>query len=1120
MRSRHYKVMRRRAMWESEDTYIRPWRYSRLWDARYCDYKPLSSTSATNQEARESPREPEPAHDRHTFYKDFESFRAAIDRAIARDPYGTLFGRRLQSPPSSNNSSWTSFSWFTDPKQVKEDVACPPSQAKAAENAKPSIEKTVTSKSTSAGKQAVEKSTISSREEEYQFDPISMRKVPIRKQSAEPEPKSQSAPPSPKKPSLTLEPNKAAPRSKPEKPSSEAQPKQPFLASLFFQEHGADIPVKTYKPPKIYGYGNSDRKATNKSAEAAEAEAKRLFDSSRKQQYRDLMARAKGNSIDTTALFTEVSSQQEPELAASEVRAPKKLRESPEPDDSLPLFSGTAYETRPNKEAGAKTSDWLAKEGFRQTTNKSQGAKDSAIEIPVKKFKSKLEPALDRVQASFTQESRDKSARLQTVLDRQLSASKRVSSSPEHQAEVEKAKTGQDLGSANPSKRARLEADFVARQKDATNEADFSPKTQKIETPVYKLSQTFNNVWEHVREHPNGIVAKTMKSMTNLNENYKKYIRADAAKGLTDKLVFQDESLSKTPSIYKQENKARKVEPFTPSHDASEKRLQRMAGEQPGAADKEQQQRRASLIEASKRAKEEQEIQRVHIANLATEIRAVYESEYGPIDSNHRQAIAAPADPAQASSPTYTGDQSSTPKPHPLLSASVKPGLTTNKVIDEHVGNFEPKFAKLVDNAKQIHGEIRGIRFQAQELRKLLPAPKTELLVRAEEVKPTVDKLSDVMQGTKEVRRELHEAKSAIRSIESRRPAIAWNAPQMSGSDFGKKRIDVKAQQVAEIEASNAVSDNDSKSKSGNQAPSKALEENGQRVVPEPVHTPSGSPIWNDEQIPSVASLKVKRFDSPYLILACDASTRTVEFSPMNEPSTDLPKSNNVIGVLGRLKNAPEFLKHFQTMQRAGYSLYSGTENMLIFQKKQPDQAIGLSTSKPTAEAQQCVEDSTSKSSAQPDKQAATVLDDMPTELGPPPGPSAPTAPTAPPSQPTTRQPRVRRQEKVFSGTIRPTAASPSDAPNEKASTSSPDRDTPTAHKEGLWRRFTRGVRRTVLTIAALSVGAYTIGFVAEGLGAHAQQQKGIEVGETQGPRKRIVMTGQRPGIFSTESSR
>ncbi|OAL19010.1 hypothetical protein AYO22_10339 [Fonsecaea multimorphosa] len=1113
MKSRYYKVLRRRALWESEDTYIRPWRHHRLWANRYCDYKPLSSTGASGQEAKEPGNEQ--ANEAQTIYKDFDAFRAAVDRAIARDPYGTLFGRRLQSPPSSNNSSWTSFSWFSDPKEIKNDSSVKDPDPTPSMATKSPTESGTLFSETGPDKQPSQSSGMDVSKEEYEYDPISMRKVPIKKQSAEPE---QMEEPEREQRSGTPDPKTQSEQPKPENSSSDDQPRQPFLKTLFFQEHGVDIPVKTYKPHRVYGYSASEKKPTDEHTNpSTKSEG---FDSSRKQELRDLMTRAKGNNIDTTALFTEVNAQPESETTTSETTAPKKTRDLPEPDDSLPLFSGTTYEAKARREADTNASDWLVREGFRQKNAESVKATDvqtASIDETIVEMKSRLQPALDRVKTRAAHDHEDKLARLQTALDRHMSASMRLSSPTKKETRTSDAVVAstEEKTEAEDSKktaRAKLETDFEARQKDAADEDIISPKTLKLETPTKKLTKTLNNVWEHIREYPNGIVAKTMKSMTNFNENYKKYIRPDAVKGLTDKLVFKDESLSNTPSIYKSNGKAQTLATFTPSHNV-------LADEKKGM------ERTAGLREATENAKRDAEVQKTQMSQLAADIQAVYESEYGPINPEHRQPTQ-PSRDVEAASSTSTASEQNPARPHPLSVASVRPGVTTNPVIDDHISKFEPKFARLVDEAKQIRAELRVVDVKSQELEGLRQAAsQAGAKEQAEETKAPLHKLSDVMQGAKEVRRELHEAQNTIRRIESGRPAIAWSAPQLSGSDFGKKRIDLKVQKSpSAIKAPReSVAEKNTNIGAEVQRTAPSPSEMEPKTVPEPIHTPSGSPVWNDEQPPPIESMKMRKFDSPYLLLTYDSSTEKVNFSPMNQPTTEMPKSNNVIGILGRLKNAPEFLKHFQTMQRAGYSLYNGTENMLIFQKKQSEHATGPTVPKAITEAKSLTEEVTTTPGAnvspQTDQEAATVLDELPSELNPLPGPAAP---TAPPSRPIGNQPKVRRQENVFSGTIRPNASSSSSshATDEKASASNSDKGSHDKQGESLWKRLTRGVRYTLFTLTALSLGAYSIGFVAEGLSAHAQQQRGIVDGEAQGPRKRIVMTGQRPGIFSTESSR
>lgn len=1026
---------------------------------------------------------------RETVHQDFDSFRAAVDRAIARDPYGTLFGRRLESPATSNNSSWTSFSWMSAPQsgsmQSAQSSSTEPIVPPTGPASRPPSERSNT-------RNTSDKSTSTVFEEEgYEYDPISMRKVPLKKQSPEPEP----------------------------------EPAKPFLQSLF-SEHGVNIPVKTYKPHKVYGYGGPQTKSEDSKPPTASDTTGSAVGTSRRQEFQDLLTRSKGNNIDTTAQFTEIDPQHTAEQIDDEVSTSKKVRDSPEPDDGVPLFSGTTYEGRVRKEDRKGPIDWLAKEGFRESSETSQNYQlspdPSKLDIPVKEFRKALEPALNRIQTSSCEESQSENPRLQTALDRSSRLPKRVpeggsfsrgplATAQQDVAAVEELateglkSTQSQSDSLQKDSRAKLEADFEARQKVNEDIGDYLPKSLKVETPTSKLAKTLNNVWEHIREYPDGIVAKTMKSVTAFNSNYKKYVRPDKIQGLTDKLIFKDESLSKTASIYKNDAKPRRFEPNIPSKEVLD-------------VVNEQQQRTANLREAAEMAKKEVEVQNTQLSRLATELQALYESEYGPIDAHHRQAASSSPEgnaAAPITSPSGSSQLSSS-KPHPLSFASVKPGVATNPAVDRHISQFEPKFAELVDSTRAIRARLHDMSLELKELRE-----------SRVQVQSSVSRLDTVIQGTKEVRRQLHEAQAMMRAIESRRPEIAWNAPHMSGLDFGKKRIDLKAQQKEEPQvASDKPSHNDAANTKVENLLSSESRIEKEDTKAQVLRVLSGSASSNHETASLVESRKGKIFDSQYLILSYDASANSVSFSPMNQPTTEMPKSTNPIGILGRIKHASEYLKHFQSLQRAGYSLFNGNDNMLIFKKSKPQQTTDTSFLR-TAEASQPVTHTITAGAGAPlgndnvgdnsTKYAANVLDEIPTGVNPVPGPSAPIAPPSRPIGNFGGQSRVRRQEDVFSGTFKPGAsASSSSSAGSEDEPSIPRGDT----GESLWARLARGMRKTMLTIAAFGGAAYGIGFVAEGMGAHSQQQKGVEDSEAQGPRKRIVMTGQRPGIFSTESSR
>ncbi len=1069
MRSRYSKALKRKALWEREDSHHSPWAvHGRFWGSRHCPYKPQSPNSGRPTQDEEHAHKLHGQAARKPIHQGFDSFKAAVDHAIAEDPYGTLFGRRWRGHPTTDHSTWDPFSWMFKSGAIKENDVTASMNSSSHKPASPSDRPLYSPSTVAAPPQETKaksmlgsetEATIDS-EEDYVYDPISMRKVSKKRTS------------------------------------EVSEEKKPLLDTLF-SEHGVDIPVKAFKPRKVYGYGTSEKTTAISSSDTSVATHNKSSSSSRKQELRDLMSRAKGNNIDTTAQFTEPYSSHAADEKQEGLEAPKRVRESTEPDDSTPLFSGTTYETRSEQRSKlvTKDQDWLAKEGFRtqntgiqpprmeDTSNdipvkkyagfrphvdeSRRNANETSTEIPVKTFGPKLEPALDRIQINSLAKKENSSITFETALDRRNNPNKAAEQKEEGSKPAKVFKpsipateedmdllrasdvraatrtarvTKQESVNLKKESRGKLETDFAAVPNDQKDAAKAVPEDAGIQTS--KLSKRLDNVWDHIRDYPDGIVAKTLRSVGTFNYNYGTYLRhlrGEKWMDLTKKLIFKDDSLSKTSSIYKDKLQTSLKLP-TPPRETTK-------------ALEERRERTAALREATVRAKNDSEITNAQLTRLSNDIRAVYESEYGLIDINHRQP-APETEVLENLAASATPDPALNKQPHPLLSATVKPGVSTNPVIDNYVSDFEPKYAELVD-------------------------------------------------ATKAVRRELHEAKMAIRAIEARRPDNVWIAPDATGSNFGRKRIDLKAQEVAEVKpAMSETGDGDpdevAEKKATGCAPSDQTE---RHTVPEPVFTPAGSPVWNDEQIPPIESLRTKRFDSPYLILAYDSSTEKVEISPMNEPSKTAKKSADAVGILARLKHAPEFLKHFTTLKRAGYALFNGSEDILIFRKQQPELVAG---SKPFSGASSS---DTKADCMHSSKSAAPVLDEAN-------GKTNPSGAPAPPSRPSvSKQPTVKRQENVFSGTIRPSVAVASSNTETNAHAPKEQNDT-------FWKRFTSRLRRTFLTIAALGGGAYVIGFIAEGMGAQAQKQNGIEDSQAQGPRKRIVMTGQRPGIFSTESSR
>jgi len=677
--------------------------------------------------------------------------------------------------------------------------------------------------------------------------------------------------------------------------------------------------------------------------------------------------------------------------------------------------------------------------------------------------------------------------------------------------------TKQDAEKSKQEIRAKLEADYTSRQKGENEKLDVYP--DNYSATKEKLSKSLANVWNHIRDYPTGVVAKTVQSMGVFNDNYKKYTRRD--KPLTDsteKIVFKDETLSKTPSIYKKPSKPSTVEPVVPSKEVLD-------------AERENESRRATLKHASEEAKKNEDVKTSQVSQLAAEIRSAYESEYGAIDVNHRQrpSKAPEQDSEQGHKgevameiPVKTYQSPHNPKPHPLQTATVKPGIITDPVIEHHVTKFEPKFAEIVDGAKQVKKEIQEADARLEEIKSISSA---------------FSKLGTVVDGLKEVRRELHDARLTIKALESQRPQTYWNAPNASASVVEQNITPAASELPADDSAPPEPGDSTQKTQPPNEQalsassrtePSKHVEPNN---IPEPVITPSSSTAGKDHQQSPEERLRRQSFTSAYVILVYNPVTGQVEANPMNEPTADKSETVNALKLLASLNHAAEFLKHFPELETSHYELVGGNGDMLIFKKKAVTRAASVGNPRQEEErhsisAEEVVAagqpiDQLVTSTPEAEHEAATVLDKFPTEIQTP-GPAAPTAP--PSSLPLTPKTKVRRQENVFSGTIRPTATSSSSkSDGERAPAMQDEKGTASqTNKEGAWTRFKRGVRHVLLTATAFVGIAYGIGFVAEGVGAQNQQRKGLEnaAQAEQGPRKRIVMTGQRPGIFSTESSR
>lgn len=973
---RYTKAMKRRALWDREPASNSPWkRGGTNWER---EISSTHSRSAKVEEpesksgAKQSPEQ--------VLHKDFESFKRAVDYAMARDPVGTLFGRRLRSPISSNNSSWTSWAWIFDPKDIKEPVA--EDQEKPVEPEKnktpasgststvsesssyPSVAHTSTSSKTTTSVQSSRSILFRNRSSittEYVYDPISGRKVVKASASETPITPAET----PKKIKETSNPKKEAPKD--------------FITTMF-GEHGVDIPVKTYIPHKVYGYGGE-----NQNSKVKTDVSKMSFETSRKREYDSLRWRTLGNNLDATNFNCEPWNNRDADVfqpAQPDVIEPaeKKIRTSPAPAEDTPLFSGTTYQDKPMLEP---KHDWLASEGFRAKQGMTMaGLKDKpplatantlpieklepaidrpasqSTEIPVKKFGSGLQPAIDRVglpaksaatvspwknfgdilarDAKRTQDQREDIDLLRPSDVRAATKSARV--------------TKQEVEDKKVKERGDLDKNYDALAQAEQNPVGVADRPFSSKTT---LGTDLGHVWKHIENHPTGIVAKTMQSL-----------------GLT-----------------KMKQEPTKITSYTAKKDSVVPRS-------------------TATIEAVNQSY-------VQLQNLGKDLKAVYEEERGEIANEikvHKQDL-------PASGPRFT-------------QPTIRPGVVRDLEIERHTQEFEPKFAELVDGAKQI-------------------------------------------------RREILEMNQTLESL---------------------KRNATKREQQSAIAPSDSVSLLDG--------------------------------------ISPYILLKYNKDGDIVTPISYQSAEKVSEYTSM------LP-SKNIVSTLSQLPNPSSFVQWFGDLDKMGYALSQHNADSLLFHKPNTAQKVGQRLRNRIA---------AQEAAAQPvPREAANVLDEIPTTV-PPPGPAAPTAPATSASQQPfvsesqvpeeahakpRRKPRnntrMTRQEPVFSGQQRlkpQTTALPDPEHFQKQNppTSSFTRARQQEYEQadepqiGYFKRFTRFVRRIILTGIAFGAGAYGIGVIAEGLQGRAQ----IAAGENGGPMKRLVLEDkdrvskerQRNGIFSTESSR
>ena len=446
-------------------------------------------------------------------------------------------------------------------------------------------------------------------QDEYEYDPISMRKVRKTKPVMQPP----------------------------------VQASKPLFDPLF-AEKGVDIPIKPYKPHRVFGY--SAKSSSNKASSdnlASDTQALKLkAETSRLAELRKLKAATLGNSIDTTAEYHGkwVSPAEKAENGSKTVPATESTT------DEAPLFSGTTYEAKSKdifRGIENPKQDWLNREGF----GTEQGSSATATQPTTisdagnaeKTSSAKLQPSLDRLQAIP-----HPSDRLKSSLDRLKAPSKKpttAQTSPKSVDTTEEAhesisedldllrasdirastrssrRSKQDSEKAKQDQRQKLETDFNLRQKDDDGLSIVFPEA--IMKSSKKLSESLNSLWHRLWAQQPASLTENFQPLSTVEDSAVENLGKSASRKKQGGPVIDAKT---APKVL--ESVTSSIQTFTPSKevlDAEQKSKERTLA------------LRRARIEAMKQEAEMKEKEKA----LAKTIKATYEDEYGPITVDHRQ---------------------------------------------------------------------------------------------------------------------------------------------------------------------------------------------------------------------------------------------------------------------------------------------------------------------------------------------------------------------------------------------------------------------------------------------------------------------------------------------------
>jgi hypothetical protein len=375
-----------------------------------------------------------------------------------------------------------------------------------------------------------------------------------------------------------------------------------------------------------------------------------------------------------------------------------------------------------------------------------------------------------------------------------------------------------------------------------------------------------------------------------------------------------------------------------------------------------------SVLEHEKRAREIKEAEKAKERALVREIRSIYEDKYGTLDSKHRQ----PPPASEEMVPIM-------PKESKI---SLPPKEQYRGLVQEIRSIYEDSYGKLDSNHRQPGEEP------------VVTATEPPQMPLAPEQISKVDAPTTIPPTTAALPEEPHVTPP---EVEAQIVKEIQDDTDIKRKDRVLADLKASADLKQELQATRTLLDEAKAQLKLAELTSGSTKD--QRLPPPP------TPIITSPSPPSI--YKILAYDSSALQVTMAETTSSI-LSPNESPLSPAE-------ALSRLNNAAKFLPHFSALQNAGYEIVSGTGDLLIFKK-----------------VRDVVADEPEAASL------ATNLPPWEIELQEAQSPSPAPAPSNSPTKSGSSTKTIKRTEPVFSGQSANTASSALSGSGSSSSESGP----------------------------------------------------------------------------------